>query len=639
MKTQSFEKWLKIIKDYKKSTISSRVSDCKRIENYYGDLDDHYNKDRFKNLTEELNSDNHKIPIDGDYNTGTATLKSTLKLYREFKENDVLDGIMKADDLDPDSHDGSYELVRETVKAFATVNPENLDIEDLDMLYSMSIGSWRMGIPVRKNRIDNSNLPDIEKERLKILLDKIVQNAKNKQYSNIEGDSWTIGMFGTGFMSFKGKSSIEDVKTFISLLIQIKDLNNDEEIFKILEEGFEKGISGLQAGAASMMLHCLKPRVFPILNGAVVRSIVILEGMDVVLNNGTQLTHYIENTKILKKFRDDHCKFTNYRVLDMELWNIGILNRNEIEYENENEYVKENGDEIENAVKHVVEHIEYNKDDFLVEVFINEEEYDTLVSLVKRKKNIILQGSPGVGKTFAAKRLAYSILGEKDEEKIKEIQFHQNYSYEDLVEGYRPKEDGGFTLKKGPFYEFCKKAEADEENKYFFIIDEINRGNLSKIFGELMVLIEEDKRGEKITLVYSGEEFSVPDNLHIIGMMNTADRSIAIIDYALRRRFVFYELLPAFGNGKFKDHLIKEGTEEAKTNKIISRLSRINQSIEEDVSLGAGFRIGHSYFCNDEITRERYEEIIEYEIAHLIREYWFDNIDTAEGYIKDLMGD
>ena len=185
----------------------------------------------------------------------------------------------------------------------------------------------------------------------------------------------------------------------------------------------------------------------------------------------------------------------------------------------------------------------YSKSDFLEEVFIDEDEYNTLVSLLTRKKNIILQGSPGVGKTFAAKRLAYSILGKKDEEKIKEIQFHQNYSYEDLVEGYRPKEDGGFILKKGPFYEFCKKAEADKENKYFFIIDEINRGNLSKIFGELMVLIEEDKREDEITLVYSAKEFSVPKNLYIIGMMNTADRSIAIIDYALRRRFVFYELL------------------------------------------------------------------------------------------------
>ena len=172
---------------------------------------------------------------------------------------------------------------------------------------------------------------------------------------------------------------------------------------------------------------------------------------------------------------------------------------------------------------------------------MNEQDYKTLVNVLKMKKNIILQGAPGVGKTFTAKRLAYSIIGAKNPDRVQMLQFHQSYSYEDFIEGYRPTENG-FTIKKGSFYKFCKLAEDDDENDYFFIIDEINRGNLSKIFGELFMLIEKDKRGIELQLLYSDENFSVPANVYIIGMMNTADRSLAMLDYALRRRFSFFTM-------------------------------------------------------------------------------------------------
>ncbi|WP_050995775.1 AAA family ATPase [Paenisporosarcina sp. TG20] len=186
----------------------------------------------------------------------------------------------------------------------------------------------------------------------------------------------------------------------------------------------------------------------------------------------------------------------------------------------------------------------YNAKNFLSEVYMSEEKYDTLNNLLIRKKNLILLGAPGVGKTFAAERLAYSMMGEKDKSRVLVVQFHQSYSYEDFIMGYRPTEKG-FSLSKGPFYQFCKEAEPDDR-PCFFIIDEINRGNLSKIFGELLMLIENDKRGKELRLLYSDEQFSVPENVYIIGMMNTADRSLAMIDYALRRRFAFYEFEPAF---------------------------------------------------------------------------------------------
>lgn len=264
----------------------------------------------------------------------------------------------------------------------------------------------------------------------------------------------------------------------------------------------------------------------------------------------------------------------------------------------------------------------YSKDDFLNEVYMDEDTYNTLTELLEAKYNVILQGAPGVGKTFAAKRLAYSIMGQKDTSRIAMIQFHQSYSYEDFIQGYRPSKDG-FELVNGAFYKFCKEAEEDNERPYFFIIDEINRGNLSKILGELMMLIEKDKRGEKIKLLYSNEWFTVPQNVRIIGMMNTADRSLALMDYALRRRFAFFDFAPAFSSEGFKNYLAEKNSQ--KLESLITAVESLNNTISSDESLGDGFRIGHSYFCTDgEITDEWLKSVVEYEVIPLIKEYWFD---------------
>ena len=276
----------------------------------------------------------------------------------------------------------------------------------------------------------------------------------------------------------------------------------------------------------------------------------------------------------------------------------------------------------------------YTKENFLKDVYISEEKYDKLVTVLKRKKNIILQGAPGVGKTFLAKRLAYSIMGEKDDEHVKFIQFHQNYSYEDFVMGYRPIEEG-FELKYGIFYNFCQKATKNPDKDYFFIIDEINRGNLSKIFGELLMLIEADYRDEKATLAYDGLDFSVPKNLYIIGMMNIADRSLAMIDYALRRRFSFFDIEPAFDSEGFSNYQ-KEFSNKT-FNELIKKIKKLNEAITQDQSLGKGFCIGHSYFCNaEECTLEWMKDIVEFDIFPMLSEYWFDDESKLNEW-KDIL--
>lgn len=296
------------------------------------------------------------------------------------------------------------------------------------------------------------------------------------------------------------------------------------------------------------------------------------------------------------------------------------------------------GDEAEDeAVKEAeIKYPSYSKDDFLEEVYMSEDTYDTLVELLNTKYNIILQGAPGVGKTFAAKRLAYSIMGAKDTSRVSMVQFHQSYSYEDFIQGYRPV-DNGFTLVQGVFYKFCKAAEIDDERPYFFIIDEINRGNLSKIFGELMMLIESDKRGEKLKLLYKDEWFTVPKNVRIIGMMNTADRSLAMMDYALRRRFAFFDFAPAFSSDGFRQYLADKNNE--KLEKLISMVENLNIAISNDESLGDGFRIGHSYFCTDkDITDSWLKAVVEFELIPLLKEYWFDEPTKVRDWSMNLRG-
>jgi MoxR-like ATPase len=807
MDKELFYNWLKSFKKLDSTTSNARTSNCLRIEKFYGDLDKIYNSDRCISLIEQLTytttdkklgaKPKHNIPIDGDIYNGTHTLKAALKLYIEFKDNKMIEELKTIPDVDPDKHDGSYELVRETVESLSTIPWEQLDINDLDLLYFMVVGTWRSGVDVKRQKIKDSHLDTVEKDRLSAILEKVKEKAVQHSYENIaeEGKNlgWSIGMFGTGFHTFASKADKESAQRFISLCVELKDMADDEAMFVKVDEAIKKGIKGMQSAAASVMLHCLKPYTFPIMNSAVndTASLFQIEGVSLV--KPKELGYYIQNSRQLKKFRDEKCIFRNYRAMDMKLsvygrskdiveeesvndttitqddkiniWKISHGNDGSFSEEEREKYFDQGiitvhrdtgrgqGNEFENGIKigdyfylcygnsgikllgkitseavqlasktqgwlyrnyEVVAYSKipdyqysaaqkgwtpnynstawrvprndyaefeknillpcfdkkvqdlisdekatqpdikedepsgpkgslelYTKEDFLNEVFISEQQYDEISILLNRKKNIILQGAPGVGKTFAAKRLAYSLMGSVDDSRIEMVQFHQNYSYEDFVMGFRPVEGGGFELRNGIFHQFCIKAANDPNRDYYFIIDEINRGNLSKIFGELLMLIENDKRGSKfaVPLTYKPDSrFYVPQNIFIIGMMNTADRSLAMIDYALRRRFCFVEIEPAFNTQSFRKHLADNGIHVDLIEKIISRLMYLNSQIASDSNLGRGFRIGHSYFCNPSTDENWYQSVIEYEINPLIEEYWFDNEEKAQEYMDYLLG-
>ena len=689
-----------------------------------------------------------------------------------MNKEQILEELKQKKEMIPDEHDGSYELMREMISSYATLDDyTECTFVDLNAVYAMAIGTWKMNVEKKKEYVDKTCLPEDEKNRLKQVLDKVWDNACQKKYANREYENKpSVGMFGTGFYSFERAVSNDDAAAFIHMMVEILAAQDDEEMFEIAAEVLDKPFKGMQAASASVMLHCLKPLSFPIINSNAGHG-TIYERLGIGIVRPKESTTYISNCRKIKAFRDQNLPFKNYIILEKEAWNIG-----------EEPEISEGGIQVDKV------------------------EFD---------HNIILYGPPGTGKTYTTMAFAVAIIegrafedvrGEISEdygevkaryEEYKEAgqiaftTFHQSYGYEEFIEGIKPIIDEnsdnsvGYSIEAGSFKRFCtaakglvnengnrinynacvwegtirpfdvafekeciqtgviryywKKDDAYEllnrfkddvsagdyillngkdgmvhaigrfdegdaywdETKdhhqwtrkvswlakdlyldvskynagrrlstrifsrvasisvdsmadilnqigvykvdqaarpYVFIIDEINRGNISKIFGELITLIEESKRdgcaeAASAILPYSGELFSVPGNVYIIGTMNTADRSIALMDTALRRRFSFKEMMPdpnvlrEIG----ADIIIDQG----ETLDVALMLEIINKRIE--YLYDREHTIGHAFFTclKDDPTIERLASVFEKSVIPLLQEYFYEDY----GKIQLVLGD
>ena len=546
---------------------------------------------------------------------------------------DIVQKLLHAEEMNPDSHDATYELMREVINAYRNMGDLSLcDYKDLNLVYLMCVGTWKQGLDAKKKTVADSHLPDREKNRLKDLLDIFWVRAQNREYKNCETKDTNFGMFGTGFYSFQNKADERSSREFIQMCIDIMDMSDDDEIFSRCEKTLNENFHGMRAASASMVLHCLKPMTFPIFN-----SNMGAENIYVYFNIGikhkTELYAYIKNVRTVKAFRDQYFKVKNYRIFDIAAWNLSKATQYI-----DDEAIQERG--------------------MLQEMKRNNKKFD---------KNLILYGPPGTGKTYNSVIYAVAICDGKSVDELTDYDavmarydelkkagriafttFHQSYGYEEFIEGIKPiidenKQDIGYTIEPGVFKEFCENAKSAvctknddfiDAEPHVFIIDEINRGNISKIFGELITLIENTKRSgmpeaASAILPYSGDEFSVPANVYILGTMNTADRSIALMDTALRRRFQFIENMPD------SDVLRKIHADKVEDLDVAAMLDKINERIT--FLYDREHTIGHAFFTGlkDDASIETLQSIFEKSVIPLLQEYFYEDYQKIQLVLAD----
>ncbi|MBQ3138212.1 MAG: AAA family ATPase [Ruminococcus sp.] len=533
----------------------------------------------------------------------------------------------------PDEYDGAYKLMRNAVRRYENLrNKSIIDYSDLDLIYSICIRTAQNGMDAQKEKVLKSHLLHADKKSLAKTIDDIWLLASKRRYTgNQDDDVVTVGIYDTSFDSFRERSIADNrkcIQDFISLCLEIVQLNRetDEEIFELAEDVLNKDFeeSGLSVVVVSRILHCLKPFTFPIISAGDVPSIFAFAGLDI--EDIMSVSEYVDNCRKIKEYRDSKFKVRNYKIFELAG-----------EYLDVEKYVETDDDE---------------------EILPYSPEMDDEPKVV-RALNRILYGPPGTGKTYNTVKHAVALVENKenvDNEpyadvkarfdeycehgRIKFTTFHQSFSYEDFVEGIRPvivdkygKESSSahaetnviYRVYDGVFKTFCDRAAKNPFVNYVAVIDEINRGNISKIFGELITLIEDTKRGTAVTLPFSQREFIVPENVFILGTMNTADRSIAMLDTALRRRFDFTEMMPV-------PELLKSCGEID----LCEMLTAINQRIE--YYYDREHTIGHAYFMNKNGSIHdigTLRKIFNNRIIPLLQEYFFDDYEKIRLVLND----
>ncbi|OPL18835.1 MAG: AAA family ATPase [Candidatus Aegiribacteria sp. MLS_C] len=448
-----------------------------------------------------------------------------------------------------------------------------------------------------------------------------------------------------GFHKHRGDDDIDALWEVFAKTIEFAG-SDDDETRSSFAAAYNDAVHRFQVGwNLTMGLYWIRPWNFPTLEGQSRRYITKKLGITIGLSgpkNRCSADDYLSVMDTLEtRFKEENYPVHSFPELSLAAWLYkDAVPKLPIE--------PIDGGEDDETVKDPSPIVSYSVDSILADgCFLDRTKLKEMLERLRTKRNLILQGPPGTGKTWLAKRLAFALMGERNDGRVRVLQFHPNLSYEDFIRGWRPSGDGKLALVDGPFMEMIQAASKEPSARHVVVIEEINRGNPAQIFGEMLTLLEVDKRtpDEALELCYprnQDERIFIPDNLYVIGTMNIADRSIALVDLALRRRFAFIDLEPTLGDPWHDWVHRKWGIASAVLWDIERRINDLNNEISLDTSLGPQFRVGHSYVTPPLGTvisdpREWFVQVAKTEIGPLLAEYWFDDLDKARKATEKLI--
>ncbi|MCE9968746.1 AAA family ATPase [Aeromonas salmonicida] len=450
------------------------------------------------------------------------------------------------------------------------------------------------------------------------------------------------------FFGFDNKRQPDDIDTLWEVFAQAIAFaeSDDVETRSAFVSAYDNATQRYGVGwNLTMGLYWIRPWNFPTLDGQSQRYINKKLNIQIDMNGPKgrcNATDYLAMLDTLEaRFQEDAYPVHSFPELSLAAWLFKDSATSAHPNATDPDVQDDEGDATSEVEVTAAPIESYSVDDIITDgCFIAREKLEKILERLRTKKNLILQGPPGTGKTWLAKRLAFALMGQRDDSKVRAVQFHPNLSYEDFIRGWRPVGDGKITLVDGPFVEMMKAASKAPTLRHVVVIEEINRGNPAQIFGEMLTLLEADKRtpNEALELSYKrsdGERVFIPDNLYVIGTMNIADRSLALVDLALRRRFAFIELEPMFGK-LWRDWVQSHcGIDSEILVEIEKRLIALNNEISADISLGSQFRVGHSYVTPPfgipiSDAREWFRQVVDTEIGPLLNEYWFDSLEKSQ---------